>query len=188
MEFNVKSVEDLLRKFEIVGPYYNMRKTVMDEHNIKTDFEKTHKVQEYDSDILDMRVKMRAAKYLSEPEKKQKATSLSGENIKDILDIINKAKDVKKNNLLKMIRHNTFFCNFGKKKVDVFSEDENHIDYDEEIRILLSMYDKDSQTFEYLRLFWEQAKQSPDYDKKEFAEELLYKTFNFEFENETDDY
>ena len=37
--FNVKSVEDLLRNFEIVGPYYNMRKTVMDEHNIKTDFE-----------------------------------------------------------------------------------------------------------------------------------------------------
>ena len=39
----------------------------------------------------------------------------------------------------------------------------------------------------YLTLFWEQAKQRPDYDKKEFAEELLYKTFNFEFENENDD-
>ena len=49
------------------------------------------------------------------------------------------------------------------------------------------MYDKDSEAFEYLKLFWEQAKQKPDYDKKEFAEELLYKTFNFEFENDDDD-
>ena len=48
------------------------------------------------------------------------------------------------------------------------------------------MYDKDSETFEYLKLFWEQAKQRPDYDKKEFTEELLYKTSNFEFENDDD--
>ena len=185
--FKVKSVDDLLRNFEIVGPYYNMRKTVMDEHKIKTDFDKSHKTQEYDSDIMDMRVRMRSLKYLSEPEKAQKPVSLSGEKVKDILNITDEAKEVKKNNLLKMIKHNTFFCNFGKKKLDIFSEDEREIDHDEEIRILLSMYDKDSETFEYLKLFWEQAKQRPDYDKKEFAEELLYKTFNFEFENDDDD-
>ena len=159
----------------------------MDEYNIKTDFNNTHKTQEYDLDIQDMRIKLRSAKYLCEPQKPDKVTTLSGDTANDILDITTRAKAVKKNNLLKMIKHNTFFVNFGRQKIDIFNDKAmTNVDYDEQIEILLSMYEEDSDTFKYLNLYWKQSKSRQDYSGEEFVEELLAKTFNFEYENDAE--
>ena len=98
---SLRTKEGFMQSFAIVDSFLNMRDSAMKDYNIRTDFDNTNAVPNYESNIILMRAKMREEKYL-DPEKNNKLSSIDGRKMsKEFLNIIDIAQEHKKNNVIK---------------------------------------------------------------------------------------
>ena len=170
---NVKSKEDLLLSFKIVDSYIDMRSSVFQEYNTKINFDNNHSVPNYDDNIKEMRVKMRAENYLNNPDKKDKNSSITGKPInKDIMNIEKLAIAQRKANVLQMIKHNDFFCPFPSNRIDVFEKGYKTADLQEQIQILICS-EEDINTRWMLHDYWQKEKKKNNFDPEAFIDDLL---------------
>ena len=115
---------------------------------------------------------MRQEKYL-DPFKGKKLSSLDGRKMKkDFLNLIEIAQEHKKNNILKVIKHNDFQITMKDSRFDPFEGKTPEIDLSEQIRILISSEEDPNKRW-ILYESWQKERKKKIFNEAVFLDEIL---------------
>ena len=120
---NNKTEKEFANSFTIVNTYVEMRETVLNDLGLDTKSDQSYRSQNFEPNIHDMRLMMRARKYLSEPTENDNLVSLSGEELdENILNIFDISRKVRQDNILKVMNRSDFFGSYTSNKIDFFDK------------------------------------------------------------------
>ena len=166
-------------KLEIKGLSFLHFNLLIYYYSLKTSSDNHRKPTNIDGNVRLMRENMRSKNFLSKPEKKVKPTSLDDTIIeKKILNVVEIAKKVRRNNIMQVIRTNDLFTTFSKEKFDIFTKEKSSVSLDDEIQILISS-ESDVNSQLGLYSYWQDSKKKKNFDKEKFIEDILTKSFQF---------
>ena len=121
---------------------------------------------------------MRQNKYLSKPEIIENVFSLNGEELDEsILDINALAREARQENIMHVLNSGNFFTRYPSKKCDFYEKDSVTIDFEQQIKILISSIEDDSQR-EHVYKYWKTQKRDKEYDEASFFNDLLDNKIN----------
>ena len=170
---NNKDEKSFAKSFLIVNEYFEMRDEMFNDLGLNTTRHQNFRKHSLEYNIFDMRVLMRTRQYLSNPESDDSLATLSGEELnEDILNILDISNKVRQENLLQVVNKNSFFERYQNKRIDFLSEDSYELDFETQIRILISTTE-DETTMNVLHDYWKDIKKTNDYDAEAFLNSLI---------------
>ena len=172
---NVRSLEDFVQNFKICDAYADMKKACLGDYGLGTGNSDTcGKPPDYEENILKMRVRLRGQKYLSEPEKNQRLANLNGDPLnKDLNRLVSLSRAARKNNVMKVIRHQAF-DNFENYKLNILENNEDKLSYNLEshIKILIAC-EADIEKKAFLYEYWQDHRDKAEFDEQMFIDSIL---------------
>ena len=175
---NNKTEKEFANSFTIVNEYVEMRDSMLSEMGLNEEDNQKFRSQNLEPNILDMRIKMRQNKYLSNPEIIENVFSLNGEELDEsILNINTLAREARQENIMHVLNSGNFFTRYPSKKCDFYEKDSVTIDFEQQIKILISSIEDDSQR-EHVYKYWKTQKRDKEYDEASFFDDLLDNKIN----------
>ena len=180
-EFNKKGMqfqqnrdeESFAKSFTIVNDYVELRDGMLNELGLNYNKPQNFRKHNLELNIFDMRVMMRSKQYLSNPENEESPVTLSGEEINEnILEILEISGKVRQENLVQVMNKSSFFERYPNKKVDFLTDETFELDYEEQIRVLISSIENDDE-MSAIYSYWQDLKKSNEYDEESFLNNLL---------------
>ena len=180
---NVKTADDFKQSFQLVDHYTQMKDSCFEDYQIKIHGGNVVTNQDYEENILKMRVCMRKKRYLSKPEEKKGLFSLEDKKMnKKLPNLIDIAKNQRQENIMNVIRHNNFtsgYTNSAKFEVlEIDAEDKLGIDYETQLKILIAS-EEDPEVRENLQEYCKVSKNHPDFDEQKIVDDILSRNFSF---------
>ena len=171
----MRSLEDFVQNFKICDAYADMKKACLGDYGLGTGNSDTcGKPPDYEENILKMRVRLRGQKYLSEPEKNQRLANLNGDPLnKDLNRLVSLSRAARKNNVMKVIRHQAF-DNFENYKLNILENNEDKLSYNLEshIKILIAC-EADIEKKAFLYEYWQDHRDKAEFDEQMFIDSIL---------------
>ena len=180
---NVRTVEDFKQSFQLVDHYVEMKESCFKDYDIKMHGGNVISIQDYEENILKMRVSMRKINYLSKPENENEMLSMENEELNpNLINLVQVAQEQRQENIMNVIRHNDF--NAGYKTNAQFkvlknaSEDRLGIDYETQLNILIAS-EEDADLREKLSIYCDSSRLHQDFDEEKLVEDILCGNFSF---------
>ena len=180
MRFQKNTTEEQFSKsFGLVHVYSELKDSVRQELGLSLDSKNDFEQPDYEGNIEDMRMCMRRNEYLSKPHEENGVQALNGEKLDDeLLNVINIAKEVKKNNVIQIIKKNDFFTKLDSMKIDVFQSVSFEADKDQQIKVLIGAIEEDEER-EKMYYYFMEMKQKKSFNADSFLEDLLHSKYTF---------
>ena len=160
---DMRNTEHFKTSFLVCDSFAKLQKSVLEDYSLKTSSDNNRKPTNLDGNVRLMRENMRSKNFLSKPEKKMKPTSLDDTIIdKKILDVVEIAKKVRRNNIMQVIRTNDLYTTFSREKFDIFTKEKSSVSLDDEIQILISC-ESDVNSQLALYSYWQEAKKKKNF-------------------------
>ena len=154
-----------------------MKSKCLADYNLKADEHQDNFKSNSAENIFFMQVELRAKKYLCKPETPSAAATLTGDLLdKRIMTVVDEAQKIKRENVIKVMRSNTYFCGFSKEKLDVFTAPKSKVNMEEQIETLISAENDDAKQVTLFN-YWQQSKKKKNFDAENFLEDLIAKNY-----------
>ena len=176
----VRTLNSFKENFAVCDDYSKMRDNCLEnDYKLKNQENTISKVPNYDQNVQQMRVLMRTKRYLSNPLKESELLTLSETPVNESLsNITNIAKEQRRENVMKIIKTNDFFCGFKTKKFDIFGSNTAKIDYRDQVKIFIGSIESTEQKLS-LYEYWQVAQNHSNYSDKQFMDNLLENRFDY---------
>ena len=134
---NINSIDDFVQSFKICDVFTQMKNACLEEND---SVKQCKKPPNFEENLDQMRIALRHSNFLSKPEKKQRLENMKGEKLnKNFKNIVDVSRDVRRDNIMKVIRHNSF-SNFNNLNLHILDRDEDMLEpnFEDQIKILLA--------------------------------------------------
>ena len=180
---NIKTTDHFKQSFQLVDHYMELKETVFEDYKIKMHGGNIETVHDNEENILKMRVTMRKNSYLNKPERDIGMLSLENKELNpQLLNIEKIAQHQRQENIMNVIRHNTFNSGYDSKaKIEVLkdnSKDGLGINYETQLNILIAS-EENAELRENLTEYCKVSRSHPDFDEEKIVDDILCKNFSF---------
>ena len=153
----------------MVESYNKLATSVFNDYGVKKESKNSHRINDYEDNISNMRLRMRSDEYLTSPMNVSDAKALDGSELcDDVLKIKEISDKVKKENILKIIKNNDFFVSLNSKKISVLDQEKNiEVDFEEQVRIMIST-EENPEKRANLYNFWTKACKRKNFSHEKF--------------------
>ena len=102
---NIQTVDDFKQSFQLVDHYMQMKENIFEDYDIKMHGGNITSVQNYEENILKMRVAMRKQSYLNKPEREMGMLSLENKDLNpQLTNIVKIAQEQRQDNIMNVIK------------------------------------------------------------------------------------
>lgn len=177
---NNRTTEAFATSFAVVESYNKLATSVFNDYGVKKESKNSHRINDYEDNISNMRLRMRSDEYLTSPMNVSDAKALDGSELcDDVLKIKEISDKVKKENILKIIKNNDFFVSLNSKKISVLDQEKNiDVDFEEQVRIMIST-EENPEKRANLYNFWTKACKRKNFSHEKFLNDLLINNYSF---------
>ena len=180
---NIQTVDDFKQSFQLVDHYMQMKENIFEDYDIKMHGGNITSVQNYEENILKMRVAMRKQSYLNKPEREMGMFSLENKELNpQLTNIVKIAQEQRQDNIMNVIRHNDFSSgyNYGAKFEVLKDESKDRLgmNFETQLNILIAS-EENPELRENLIEYCRVSRLHPDFDEERIVDDILSRNFSF---------